>query len=567
MRGGFVACLNGDGRLLDEVVEHMRWHHGKGVRDHGDGLEIAALVDGGDGPTFETGGGRTVLIHGAAPAPLAELQRRGRRFAAIEWDGRRLRVSRDPIGLAPLFYRVFRGAVWLATEVRPLVALGSAAPDLETLTARAAFAPIDDRTGWEGIGRVLPGSTLEIGPDGQVSSIRYWQPAEALGRYRGSRAEALAEFRERFRAAVQRCYEPGCGILLSGGLDSAAVALTAAKGGKARPHLVHVHFPGLPETHERGYAGAVAAAVGAPLHVVPGHLDPWDVDGELDGWGGIAYSWLPYGMEDAALAHMAASGVTVALDGHDGDGVLGPTGSNWGDLILKGQFRRVGALAVRHGAGPLVRGVAVDLLPPYAWLRKLAGRSTRPTYMQSVARYFRAPLRDRILEADIDRWRWPSRRWRVRQLQPLLPRATISFEQKELEAARHGLDMRHPFADRDLVEFLISLPSAVKSDPMRPKAVMVDSLGDLLPKVVQQRPKSDYMAAVRQRVDPAGCIERIRTSGVRLPDVDYGQLFDDARSDPRSLPLFFLVNLTRVHTFAQRAHEAAGGSGQGVLRA
>jgi hypothetical protein len=310
----------------------------------------------------------------------------------------------------------------------------------------------------------------------------------------------------------------------------------------------------------------VAAAVGAPLNVVPGHRDPWDVDVELDGWGGIAYNWLPYGMEDAALAHMAALGITVALDGHDGDGVLGPSGSNWGDLILKGEFGRVGALALRHGMGPLVRGVAVDFLPPYAWLRSLMGRATRPTYMQSVAQYFQGPLRDRIREADIDRWTWPSRRWRVRQVQPLLPRATISFEQKEIEAARHGIDLRHPFADRDLVEFLISLPSAVKSDPMRPKAVLIDSLSEMLPTPLQQRPKSDYMAAVRQRVDPAACIERIRTSGIRLPGIDYGRLFDDAEVDPEGVRLFFLVNLTRVHAFAQRAHQGAGGSGGTVPR-
>src|SRR5262245_40052000 len=178
MRGGFVACVRADGRALDRVVEHMRWHRGKGLRAERDGLEIAALVDGIAGPFVETSAGRTVVVHGAAPAPLAELQRRQARFAAIEWDGVRLRASRDPVGLAPRFYRMLQGGVWLATEVHPLVALGDVAPDLEALTARAAFTPMDDRTGWEGIGRVLPGETLEIGPDRRASSARYWQPAE-----------------------------------------------------------------------------------------------------------------------------------------------------------------------------------------------------------------------------------------------------------------------------------------------------------------------------------------------------------------------------------------------------
>jgi hypothetical protein len=67
-------------------------------------------------------------------------------------------------------------------------------------------------------------------------------------------------------------------------------------------------------------------------------------------------------------------------------------------------------------------------------------------------------------------------------------------------------------------------------------------------------------------VDPAACIERIRTSGIRLPGIDYGRLFEDARVDPEGVRLFFLVNLTRLHVFAQRAHQGAGGSGRRIPR-
>jgi asparagine synthase (glutamine-hydrolysing) len=558
MRGGFVACLNGDGRALDQMVERMRWHRGKAVRDHRDGLEIAAFVDDDEGPAVETWNGRTLVVHGAAPAPFADIQRQHPRFAGVEWDGRILRASRDPIGLAPLFYRIIGGAVWLATEVQPLIALGKAAPDLEALTALAAFAPLDDRTGWQGIRRVLAGSTAEIGHDHRVSSVSYWRPDELVGRYRGSRSEAFVEFRHRFQTAVDRCYEPHSGILLSGGLDSAAVALVAARNRGARPYLAHVHFADLPETHEQAYAGAVATAVGAPLHAVHGDTSVWDIERELESWGGIPYSWLPYGMEGPALAQMAADGVTVALDGHDGDGVLGPRGSEWGDLILNGELRRIWTLSLRHGAWALARGLVVDFLPPYAWLRRLAGRPKRVSYMHAVARYFGGAIQTRMAARDIDRWTWPSRRWNTRQLQPLIPGATISFEQKELEAARYGIDMRHPFADRELVEFLISLPSAIKSDPMRPKAILADSLNDLLPEILQRRRKSDYMAVVRRRVDPAACIDVIRASGIRLPGIEYGRLFDDARSEGDMLPLFFLVNLARVHVFARRAVNSGG---------
>jgi hypothetical protein len=302
----------------------------------------------------------------------------------------------------------------------------------------------------------------------------------------------------------------------------------------------------------------MAAKAGVPLDVVPGDVSAWDITRELEGWGGIPYSWLPYGMEEPALDRLAAAGVTVALDGHDGDGVLGPAGSVWGGLIFEGEWRRVAGLARRYGVRPALEGALADLLPPYRWIRRLAGRPPKVTYLQSVARYFDQTLQPRILAADIDRWTWPPRRWRRRQLRPLIPGATISFEQKELEAARRGIDMRHPFADRELVEFLISLPAVAKSDPMRTKALLLDSVGDLLPGDLLARRKSDYMAVVRRRVDVARCVEGIRESGVRLPHLRYERFFDDVRSDPQRVPLFLLVNLARVHQFARLAATAPG---------
>jgi asparagine synthase (glutamine-hydrolysing) len=556
MRGGFVACVGGDGDLLERLSEHLVWHRGKARRDHRDGLDLALFVDDQEGPSVETRNGCTLVVHGAAPAPLVELQRRERRFAAIEWDGRRLRATRDPIGLAPLFYRVFGGAIWLSTEVRPLAMLGSLAPDLVALAALTAFVPLTERTGWQGIARVLAGSTIEIHPDGRTVSTGYWTPGAVIGRYAGSHAEALVELRDRLRTAVTRCYEGGAGILVSGGLDSAVIARMAAAVGPQAPRLVHVHFPGLPLTDEQSYARAVADGAGLPLRLMSGHVGAWDIGRELEGWGGIPYSWLPYGMEEPALADLAAQGATVALDGHDGDGVLGPAGSVWGALLLDGQWRRLAALTKRHGLRSLLRGAAVDLIPPHRWLRRLAGRRPHRTYMQALSGYFDPSLQGRMLAADIDRWTWPRRRWRARQLGPLIPGATVSFEQKELEAARHGIDIRHPFADRELIEFLISLPPRIKGDPTRPKALLLDSVGDLLPAALHERAKSDYLSVVRRRVDPARCVEEIRHSGVRLAGLDYDRLLADVRQRPDAVPLFFLVNLARVHHFARRTPDA-----------
>ncbi len=549
MRGGFVACLGADQSVLERAVEQLRWHRGVPLLHGKSGLQIAACTDPVEGPWVESGADSILLVHGSPASSLPELHRSATRFAAVQWDGRVLRATRDPFGLAPLFYRLFNGAVWLASEVTPLVWLGKPGPDLEALGARAAFVPLDERTGWLGIHRVLPGSTLEIAASSlQLRSTRYWFPERLCGTYRGSYQDALAEFRSRFETAVRRCFEPGAAILLSGGVDSAAVGVTACALGQGLPHLVHVHYATLPKTDEAHYAATVAGKIGAALHTVAGELTPWDIGAELE-MHGIPYNWLPYGMDEPALAHIAAAGINVALDGHDGDGVLGPPGrAVWGNLILNGEWRAFWNAYRRNGARRALRGLGSDFVPP-----GLRPRRYRPsTQMELVARYFFAPLTTRITQDDIYRWRWPPELWRARQLQPLLPRAVISFEQKEIEAASFGIDLRHPFADRDLVDFLISLPCAIKSDPGRAKPVLVDALESELPGPILARSKSDYMAAVGQRTDPARCVAVIRRSEVRLPHIDYKRLFDDTGSNPQDMSLFLLVNLARVHEFARR---------------
>ena len=549
MRGGFVACLGGNPTSIDRIADRLRWHRGTPAHCRANGLAVAAFTNTTDGPVLEAQADSVLLVHGATPDSLSHIQQTQARFAAIAWDGRVLRASRDPLGLAPLFYRAMDDSVWFASEIRPLLALGSTVPHLPALTAKAAFVPLDEETGWRGIQRVLPGSAIEITPDLQIRSLRYWNPARDFGTYPGNRGEAVDEFRARFRIAVKRCFEAGSAIILSGGKDSAAVAMnTRATDGK--PYLVHVHFPALPRTNEMRYAEAVAGALEAQLQILPGELRPWDAAAELDTHE-IPYNWLPFGIDEPVLTHLATKGIAVALDGHDGDGVLGPPGAVWGEMLLSGALGRLEQLCHTYGIKRAMRGIAADFIPPS--FRPVRLRKSRPqTYMQSVAAYFSERLQVQIRASDIDRWTWPATRWRARQLQPLLPRASISFEQKELEAARYGIDLRHPFADRQLVDLLISLPCALKADPERPKALMVEALGEDLPAIVQNRAKSDYMEVVRRRVDPAACLEMIRSSKVRLPDINYQYLFDQGDSDPQAIPIFLLVNLARVHKFAGR---------------
>ena len=255
-----------------------------------------------------------------------------------ESDGETLRAARDPMGLAPLFFRVVGRGLWLATEVSPLVALGRPAPDLLALSAQAALVPDDAQTGYVGIQRLLPGHVLHATRNLNVAQRPYWDPRGFFGAFRGSRREAEDELWARLLEGVDRSLDGPTGILVSGGLDSAAVTAAAARLGRPLS-LVHVAFPEFADAAEEPYARAVADAAGTELEIVPGNAGSWDPQDDLD-VSVIPYLSPPDYTASSGLAHLAARGLAAALDGNDGDGVLGYRGREWGELISDRQDPR-----------------------------------------------------------------------------------------------------------------------------------------------------------------------------------------------------------------------------------
>lgn len=549
MRGAFVACFGErvDTELLQRVADAHQWHHGVAEQHAYGQLHVALLSDPADGPTFAANAGTALLIHGARLDSLSDLERRGNRFAAVECSKGQLKASRDPMGLCPLFYRVVGGVLWLSTEVLPLVALAPTSTDLAALTAQLALVPQESHTGWTEIFRLLPGHRLHASVDMRVAQHSYWDPARLISAFKGNPRDAEEELQARLMAAVDRCLHGPSGVLLSGGLDSAAIALSTSG---RYPRLVHVTFPQSSDASEERYARAIANALETPLHVVSGNLSPWHPEQDLS-VSVVPYMSPPQLTADQGLACLAEHGVRTALDGNDGDGVLGYVGREWGELVLTGRLGRLAELARAYGIAPVLYGVIDDFVPPALRFRGPRGKPPRPmSYLQRIERYFQEPLRSRMRRVDHERWRAPREEWRSRQLRQVVPVTTIRMEEHELRGARHDLDMRHPFADRELVEFLISLPVSLKSDPFRSKALLRSALSGRGPEEVIDRPdKPLYFDILGSRVSPELCLEVIRDSGLELPLVDYGRLYADVASAD-GVPLVLLISLARAHAFA-----------------
>ncbi len=152
-------------------------------------------------------------------------------FSLALWDANegRLTLATDRLGLRSLYFCMDRSRVLFATEVKVLLAGMEHCPRVNH-HAVAEFVtfgfPLGDKTLFEGIRRLLPGSVATICQSG-ISVRQYWRLSYVRGRrnYRSVRQWADA-FTERFVGAVKDLSAaPGSyGIPLSGGLDSRCIA-------------------------------------------------------------------------------------------------------------------------------------------------------------------------------------------------------------------------------------------------------------------------------------------------------------------------------------------------------
>jgi asparagine synthase (glutamine-hydrolysing) len=183
------------------------------------------------GHTFATHGDTEVLVHLYEEHGLAFAERLRGMFAVALWDAprRRLVLARDRYGIKPLYYRDADGELVFASELR---ALPRGEIDLDSVEAFLAFncipAPL---TVFRETRKLPPGSILSW-QDGRLELTRYARPAPVSSdevRHEDE-AELTEELRARLRDSVRAhlVADVPVGVLLSGGIDSAALTALAA---------------------------------------------------------------------------------------------------------------------------------------------------------------------------------------------------------------------------------------------------------------------------------------------------------------------------------------------------
>ncbi len=462
-----------------------------------------------DGHELRSRGDTEVIAHLAEQLEPVHLARRlDGMFAFAVYDARRERLvlGRDRLGKKPLYYYWdgAGGPLVFASEIKGVLAHPDVPRELDprAIPAYLTFGYVPTpHTFFAGVRSVPPGHVLVLERDGEPELREYWSPplpgrdgVEQLDLRGAGAARAVRGALER---AVERrlVSDVPLGAFLSGGIDSSAIVAIMARATGRPVDTFTIGFEDRDGFDERPFARSVAERYGTAHHEEVVHPNAVELIETL-----VHHHDQPFGDSSAVptylLSEITRRAVTVALSG---DG---------GDELFAGYERFAAALALRHlsrlpgGAQDVVRRA----------LRSRGGRAARfaapaalglPDAYRSWLSFADEPLRRALLNGDDD-WALDDYRrvWEAsagaRPLDRLLNLNLRTYLVDDLLvkvdrcSMAHGLEVRSPFLDTELVELALRLAPRTKIRGTTLKRVLREAVADLLPSDILRRGKRGF---------------------------------------------------------------------------
>jgi asparagine synthase (glutamine-hydrolysing) len=482
-------------------------------------------------------------------------------------------LAADFVGTRHLYYRITEDQVTWSTILDPLILLARQSFGLEEeyVAGWLSFFPAPHLTPYRGVLAVPPCSYVRVSKQGW-HDCKYWDfdPGKRI-RYRTD-AEYEEHFRSVFKGAVKRRLRSDSPVLaeLSGGVDSSSIVCVAdeilAHENGQQLETVSYYDESEPNWDERSFFSQIEGKRGRTGRHINLHkpdqqearsFTPYDLSPARAGRNSDAYLQL--------ASCLKRAGHRVLLSGIGGDEVLGGVPNpipELADLLASGrigEFSRqlkLWALSLRKPWIHLLRDTLLLFSPSSRLLFSSSDRTKYPTWVdvKFVARNQRA------LEG------YGSR------VKIFGPPPSVQVNLITLEALRRQLaslvlptdplhEVRYPYLDRDLLEFLYAIPRQQLVRPNERRSLMRRALKGLVPdQVLNRRRKafvirSPIITVSRELERIAGTSELTMSA---LGVVDKNRLLDEMRRAMRGADVA-IVPLLRAFTLEDWLTALIGG--------
>ncbi|HEX7329893.1 MAG TPA: asparagine synthase (glutamine-hydrolyzing) [Pyrinomonadaceae bacterium] len=460
-------------------------------------------------------------------------------FAMALWDNQKqqLLLARDPLGIKPLYFSYTTDQFVFASELRALLASGLVPRRIDHaavasyLACGSVTAPL---TIVEGIKQLLPGHYLQVSANDR-RDVEFAVPRrEAVA---VNRKDAVARLRAELEESVRLhlVSDVPLGIFLSGGMDSSAlVALTSRY---QTPQTFSVVFDE-PAFNEAPFSRAVAERFRTEHHEI--RL----TENQLIEMLPEAIAALDQPTMDGINTFVVSkavknAGITVALSGLGGDELFAGYPSFRRAVRLASAMSQVSKriLSAASGIGRIVvngsikrqkfwqlansEGTAEDV---YRISRQLFS----PEDVERITRYVYEEGKGHHQDTDIVN--------AISQLELSGYMTNTLLRDTDAMSMAHSLEVRVPFVDMKVVDYVLSVPGVWKLREGSAKPLLADAIGDLLPRDFMARPKMGFtlpfekwlqqnlrheVSSVLEEVGPAfytGAVRRIWHTFLRRPD-------------------------------------------------
>jgi asparagine synthase (glutamine-hydrolysing) len=440
-------------------------------------------------------------------------------FAIWDTDKKHLFLSRDRVGVRPLFYTVHANRFLFASEVKSLLAYPGVPRTIDPQALDQVFTfwtTLSPRTMFKGVSELPPGHSLSV-INGQVAVRSYWRPRYDVQENirEDEAASTLLDLlvdatRIRLRADVP------VGAYLSGGLDSTVIA-ALIKGYTATPlRTFSVEFEDS-EFDESAYQASARQYLNTDHESV--RCSTADI--------GRIFPKVVWHAEKPVLRTAPAPmfilsklvrerGYKVVLTGEGADEMLGGY-----DIFKEVKLRRFLAASPDSRLRPLLLRRLYPYMDniqsqPAAYLRaffKTSREDLASPFFSHLPRwsltaklklFYSAELRGQLqgydpvaefesaLPGDFGSWH-PFVQAQYLETAQLLPSYILSSQGDRMSMG-NSVEGRFPFLDYRVVEFASSLPPQLKMKVLNEKYLLKRAVAGLVPEAIRRRKKQPYRA-------------------------------------------------------------------------